>query len=160
MGVTKPLLYTYFGNKEQLYLACMEPAAEALTAAVLAAVERAATPADALHGGVHAFFAFVDQERGAWRILFDETLPAGGEVARRVAAHRERLTALIAGRSGRGCRTRRRARRCARGRAARRRRGAGPLVAAHGGHAGGRGRGAARAHARPGSARAITTTSR
>ena len=97
VGVTKPLLYTYFGNKEQLYLACMEPAAEALTAAVLAAVERAGTPAEALHGGVHAFFAFVDQERGAWRILFDETLPAGGEVARRVAAHRERLTALIAG---------------------------------------------------------------
>ena len=85
VGVTKPLLYTYFGNKEQLYLACMEPAAEALTAAVLAAVERRRTPAEALHGGVHAFFAFVDEERGAWRILFDETLPAGGEVARRVA---------------------------------------------------------------------------
>jgi len=96
VGVTKPLLYAYFGNKEQLHLACMEPAAEALTATVLAAVERAATPADALRGGVHAFFAFVDEERGAWRILFDETLPAGGEVARRVAVHRERLTALIA----------------------------------------------------------------
>ena len=30
VGVTKPLLYAYFGNKERLYLACMEPAAEAL----------------------------------------------------------------------------------------------------------------------------------
>ena len=30
VGVTKPLLYTYFGNKERLYLACMEPAGEAL----------------------------------------------------------------------------------------------------------------------------------
>ena len=31
VGVTKPLLYNYFGNKEQLFLACMKPAADALT---------------------------------------------------------------------------------------------------------------------------------
>ena len=24
VGVTKPLLYNYFGNKEQLYITCME----------------------------------------------------------------------------------------------------------------------------------------
>ena len=30
VGVTKPLLYNYFGNKERLYIACMEPAGEAL----------------------------------------------------------------------------------------------------------------------------------
>ena len=30
VGVTKPLLYNYFGNKEQLFLACMKPAADAL----------------------------------------------------------------------------------------------------------------------------------
>src|SRR5580692_9416422 len=33
VGVTKPLLYNYFGNKERLYLACMEPAGDALLAA-------------------------------------------------------------------------------------------------------------------------------
>jgi AcrR family transcriptional regulator len=32
-GITKPLLYNYFGNKERLYLACMEPAGEALLVA-------------------------------------------------------------------------------------------------------------------------------
>ena len=26
VGVTKPLLYNYFGNKERLYIACMERA--------------------------------------------------------------------------------------------------------------------------------------
>ena len=36
VGVTKPLLYAYFGNKERLYLACMEPAGEALVATVAA----------------------------------------------------------------------------------------------------------------------------
>ena len=96
VGVTKPLLYTYFGNKERLYLACMEPAGEALLATVLDAVAAADDPPDALRRGLRAFFAFVDADRDAWRVLFDETLPASGEVANRVVEYRERLTAMVA----------------------------------------------------------------
>jgi len=44
VGVTKPLLYNYFGNKERLYLACMEPAGDALVSAVVGAVQRTSTP--------------------------------------------------------------------------------------------------------------------
>ncbi len=97
VGVTKPLLYNYFGNKERLYLACMEPAGDALLAAVVGAVEQSATPIQALRGGIHAFFEFVDCDRRAWRVLFDETLPMEGGIARRVAEYRERLTDLVAG---------------------------------------------------------------
>ena len=96
VGVTKPLLYAYFGNKEGLYLACMEPAAEALVDTVAAAVEATETPAETLRAGVQAFFIFVDADRNAWRVLFDETLPAGAEPARRAAEQRERLTNLVA----------------------------------------------------------------
>lgn len=95
-GVTKPLLYAYFGNKERLYLACMENAGEAMLAAVGAAVASASGPAEALREGLRAFFAFVDGDRDAWRVLFDETLPAGGELARSVAVYRDRLLALVA----------------------------------------------------------------
>jgi AcrR family transcriptional regulator len=95
VGVTKPLLYTYFGNKEGLYLACMEPAAEALVDTVAAAVSGCETPAETLRAGVHAFFIFVDADRDAWRVLFDETLPAGAEPARRAAEQRERLIDLV-----------------------------------------------------------------
>src|SRR5829696_4153073 len=93
IGVTKPLLYNYFGNKERLYLACLERAGEAMFATVGEAVSHADSPADALRRGLHAFFAFVDEDRDAWRVLFDETLPAGGEIAQAVAEHRERLLA-------------------------------------------------------------------
>jgi AcrR family transcriptional regulator len=96
VGVTKPLLYTYFGNKERLYLACMEPAGEALVSTVAESLRDTASPADALRAGVHAFFAFVDADRSAWRVLFDDTLPAGAEPARRAAAQRERLVGLVA----------------------------------------------------------------
>jgi AcrR family transcriptional regulator len=96
VGVTKPLLYAYFGNKERLYLACMERAGDAMMAAVVPAIAGAASPADALGVGLRAFFAFLDGDRDAWRVLFDETLPAGGEIARRVADYRERLVTLVA----------------------------------------------------------------
>jgi AcrR family transcriptional regulator len=95
VGVTKPLLYNYFGNKEQLYLACLERAGDGLVATVVEAVGDATDSADALRLGLHAFFAFVDQDRAAWAVLFDETLPAGGQIAERVAAYRTRLRDLI-----------------------------------------------------------------
>jgi AcrR family transcriptional regulator len=96
VGVTKPLLYKYFGNKERLYLACMEPAGEALTRTVIDAVAPTATPAQALRAGLLAFFQFLDDDRDAWRVLFDETLPVSGEVAQRVAEYRDRVTELVA----------------------------------------------------------------
>lgn len=96
VGITKPLLYAYFGSKEALYLACMEPAGDAMMAAVAEAVGAAASPADALREGLRAFFSFVEEDRDAWRVLFDETLPAGGAIAVRVGEYRERLLRLIA----------------------------------------------------------------
>jgi AcrR family transcriptional regulator len=96
VGVKKPLLYAYFGNKERLYEACMAPAGEALIAAVASAVERASSPAEAVRMGVVAFFDFVDGDRDAWRVLFDETVPQSGEIAAVVAAYRERLLEMVA----------------------------------------------------------------
>jgi AcrR family transcriptional regulator len=95
-GVTKPLLYAYFGNTERLYIECMERAGDALLATVLRAVEHADSPADALRRGLRAFFAFVDEDRDAWRVLFDETQPVGGEIAQRSGEYRERLVAMVA----------------------------------------------------------------
>jgi AcrR family transcriptional regulator len=95
VGVTKPLLYNYFGNKERLYIACMERAGDSLTATVGDAVAAGASPGDALGAGVRAFFSFLDNDRAAWAVLFDETLPRGGEVAERVASHRGRILELV-----------------------------------------------------------------
>jgi AcrR family transcriptional regulator len=97
VGVTKPLLYNYFGNKERLYLACMEPAGEALLRAVMVPVAEARTPEQAMRSGIRAFFDFVDEDRSAWRVLFDETLPIESGIARRVGAYRARLAELVTG---------------------------------------------------------------
>lgn len=97
VGVTKPLLYNYFGNKERLYVACMERSGDALFATVGAAVGDSASPGDALNAGLRAFFAFLDADRAAWAVLFDETLPQSGEVADRIADYRGRIVDLVAG---------------------------------------------------------------
>lgn len=95
VGVTKPLLYNYFGNKERLYIACMERAGDALEKEVGEAVAATKSPGDALGAGVHAFFAFLDNDRPAWLVLFDETLPQAGEVAERVAEYRGNILAFV-----------------------------------------------------------------
>lgn len=97
VGVTKPLLYNYFGNKEQLYIACMERVGDALTKTVADAVAATASPGDALGAGVRAFFAFLDADRAAWAVLFDETLPQNGDVADRVAEYRGQIIAMVSG---------------------------------------------------------------
>jgi AcrR family transcriptional regulator len=97
VGVTKPLLYNYFGNKELLYIACMEQAGDSLIKTVGEAIEGTKSPGDALGAGVRAFFAFLDSDRSAWAVLFDETLPKGGQVADRVAAYRDQIVALVSG---------------------------------------------------------------
>jgi AcrR family transcriptional regulator len=91
VGVTKPLLYNYFGNKEGLYIACMERAGDALTATIASAVSATRRPDEALRAGMHSFFAFLDSDRAAWTVLFDETLPRGGEIADRVGEYRGKI---------------------------------------------------------------------
>ena len=95
VGVTKPLLYNYFGNKERLYIACMERAGDSLIKTIAAAVGESANPGDALGAGVRAFFSFLDTDRVAWAVLFDETLPHGGEVFDRVASYRGQIVELV-----------------------------------------------------------------
>jgi AcrR family transcriptional regulator len=95
VGVTKPLLYNYFGNKERLYIACMERGGDALISTIGDAVSKTANPGDALGAGVRAFFTFLDTDRSAWAVLFDETLPHGGEVFDRVAAYRGQIVNLV-----------------------------------------------------------------
>lgn len=95
VGVTKPLLYNYFGNKERLYLACLGRTADALLAGLTEAFAQAADPGEGLRAAVRAFFAFVEADRASWQVLYDETLPTGGEIAEHIDAYRERATALV-----------------------------------------------------------------
>src|ERR687896_2169660 len=62
VGVTKPMVYAYFGSKEGLYRACMARARERLFDTLRANVDPAAPPDEQLWKGLLAFFTFVRDE--------------------------------------------------------------------------------------------------
>ncbi|MFD8153190.1 TetR/AcrR family transcriptional regulator [Streptomyces sp. NPDC059720] len=97
VGVTKPLLHQYFGGKQDLYLACLDPVGTRLLDAVRSALAEPApgappTPLRVLN----ALFTALDGQREAWFVLYDATLPPGTAAARRAAHHRDAIDELAA----------------------------------------------------------------
>ncbi|MFD3975138.1 TetR/AcrR family transcriptional regulator [Streptomyces cyaneofuscatus] len=91
VGVTKPMLYTYFGSKDGLYLACLEHVAPRLVTAIEEAMAEDGQPeAETPHRVLSAVFGVLEGQRGAWFVLYDRTLKPGTDL--HAAAHRHRRT--------------------------------------------------------------------
>jgi AcrR family transcriptional regulator len=69
-GISKPMLYSYFGSKEGLFAACVRRASEHLQARVEEAASGEAPPDVRLWRGFRAVFDFVDEHRQSWAILY------------------------------------------------------------------------------------------
>ncbi len=81
-GVSKPMLYSYFGSKEGLYFAYVDGAYQRLISAIDQAVAAAGPdPEQQLRQGTHAYYRYVDEHRHAFRVLFREMGDPGGELA-------------------------------------------------------------------------------
>ena len=78
VGVTKPVLYTHFGSKDGLLLACIGRARAELLQVTMAAVAAATSPEDALRRGTRAFFDYLDEQGPAWMLLYSETTGGDG----------------------------------------------------------------------------------
>ena len=91
-GVSKPVLYQHFPGKLELYLALLDASAEALVAAVRAALAATHDNERRVEGTVAAYFAFVSDQAGAFRLVFESDLTAEPAVRERV----ERVTEACA----------------------------------------------------------------
>jgi AcrR family transcriptional regulator len=95
-GISKALIYEHFDSKQRLYADLLERNANELferLAAALAGVE-VDSGAARLATGLDAFFAFVEERRDAWRILFRDVVdPETSAVLGRVV---EQVTAVVA----------------------------------------------------------------
>ena len=74
VGVTKPLIYDYFGSKEGLLAATIERARGQLMGALIDSwvADPSAPVRDRVSGVVHAFFAFIDAHEAAFALLRTE----------------------------------------------------------------------------------------
>jgi AcrR family transcriptional regulator len=94
-GISKPMLYNYFGSKEGLYAAYLERSGSALLAVVRDAAPTDAPATERLEAGVLAFLTYVEEHREGWSVLYNEAVSQAGVVAQGVAAVRDRLTSII-----------------------------------------------------------------
>ncbi len=69
-GVSKALLYEHFSSKRELYVAMLEIHVRELVERISGAVASAEPGEPRMRAGLEAFFGFVEERRGAWRIMF------------------------------------------------------------------------------------------
>jgi AcrR family transcriptional regulator len=98
-GVSRPIVYDHFGDKEGLYLACLRRARGELEEMILTATASARTPREMLERGTDAYFEFVERSGQRWAVLFGGaglTGSAAEEVARLRFATVARIRDLVA----------------------------------------------------------------
>jgi len=96
VGVSKPMLYEYFGSKEGLLVACIRQARAELLAATLASVEGVSSAEEALRRGLTAFYEFIDSHRRSWELLRQEAAVAGQTAMDEIEAVRQQQTGVNA----------------------------------------------------------------
>ena len=94
-GISKPMVYSYFGSKEGLFLALVRRANDNFYASVEGA-SSTGTAEQRLWGGIQAYFRFVEEYRWGWTILYRESAAGPNRFAGELEADRTRVADLLA----------------------------------------------------------------
>ena len=92
-GVSKALIYEHFSSKRELHAAMLEMHALGLVETLNGALADAEPGEDRLRAGLEAFFSYVEERRGVWRIMFRN--PGDPDVAEWVGRVRDEVAAAI-----------------------------------------------------------------
>lgn len=96
-GISKPMVYAYFGSKEGLYRACMAAARERLLETLREQVDPSAAPDQQLWHGLLAFFTFVERHGDSWSVMLGDVTTGTGPFAADGAEIRREMAGLVAG---------------------------------------------------------------
>ncbi len=94
-GVSKPVLYQHFPGKLDLYLALLDASSDALVAAVETALASTADNKLRVQATVQAYFDFVDDPGGAFRLIFESDLTNEAAVRERVDRTNDACATLV-----------------------------------------------------------------
>jgi AcrR family transcriptional regulator len=95
-GVSKPVLYQHFPGKLDLYVALLDQHVDELETRVRAALERTTDNYERVAGCVRAYFDFVADPGGAFRLVFESDLRNELAVRERVESSAQRSIEAIA----------------------------------------------------------------
>jgi AcrR family transcriptional regulator len=93
-GISKPLIYNYFGSKEGLYTACLHHFGAMLADEIERIARGDSTGIERGLLTLQGIFAVLEPRPWVWPMFFDPTAPRDGEVAAAVAAYTDRISAL------------------------------------------------------------------
>jgi AcrR family transcriptional regulator len=96
VGVTKPMLYEYFGSKEGLLLAAIARCRAELFEVTKAAMAQVTDPKDVLWRGLLAYFQFNDAHRQAYAMLAHGPMAVSPVTVEALEATRRQQVDLIA----------------------------------------------------------------
>jgi AcrR family transcriptional regulator len=100
-GISKPLIYQYFGSKDGLFLACLHSVSGGLLDRLQDAELDVDDTVTSRIYPLRAIFEALEPQRDAWRMLFDPSMPGAGEIAAAANDYRARMTDIAASGSAR-----------------------------------------------------------
>ncbi len=95
-GVSKPVLYQHFPGKLDLYLALLDRSIEAFVSRVVAALSSTEDNKQRVAAAVDAYFGYVDDPDGSFRLLFENDLVGLDAVSDRLDRLTRRCAEAIA----------------------------------------------------------------
>ncbi len=94
-GVSKPVLYQHFPGKLDLYLALLDSSCEAIVKAIEAALRSTDDNKQRVAATMHAFYDYVANAQGAFRLVFESDLTNEPAVRERVDRVTQECAELI-----------------------------------------------------------------
>lgn len=95
-GVSKPVLYQHFPSKLDLYLALLDSGIHDLLTSTADAMRSTTDNKSRVLATMQAYFAFVEEQGGVYRLVFESDIINEPEVRRRVDRAHAGIAALIA----------------------------------------------------------------
>ncbi len=93
-GISKPLIYNYFGSKEGLFEACLDRGGSLVADEIERIAQGEAVGVERGMQTLGGMFALLEQRRHLWRLFFDTTAPTTGPIADSVALYADRIGKL------------------------------------------------------------------
>ncbi|CAN5147247.1 TetR/AcrR family transcriptional regulator [soil metagenome] len=93
--ISKPMLYLYYGSKEDLFGACLDRELARFIESVRADIDFKLPPKDMLRGIILSFLSYIDANRASWIVLYTQATSSQA-FAHTVREGRERIIDLVA----------------------------------------------------------------
>ena len=92
--ISKPMLYLYYGSKEELFGACLDRELTRFVDVVRAEIDFKQSPKDLLRNAVLSFLNYIDTNRASWIVLYTQATSSQA-FAHTVREGRERIIDLV-----------------------------------------------------------------